>query len=165
VTVGDRKAIQKRLNRAHRQFYPRAPESLATAAKYFKLDPDDVRQREELLYKLADVVFGSAKRGRRPGSKTAWGTVRLVSLGGLYFEKKYENPGLSDADAARLISNHHEFKHDDPDQIRQRLPWAREVYSEAAFEADNDAAHDYMTEHPDEFEDSDEQELDYYPDF
>jgi len=158
--VGDRKTIHKRLNRARQQYYRCDPESVARAAQHFKLDPNDARQRDELLSKLADVVFGSAKRGRRRGSKTAWGVGRLTLLGTLYYAEQYENPKLTDAEAARLISRHREFKHDDPDQIRQRLPVAREAYSEWTFEA-MDAYHDYKAEHPDEFEDADAEEWDY----
>lgn len=102
-------------------------------------------QRDELLSKLADVVFGSAKKGRRRGSKTAWGAGRLALLGGLYYEEQFENPGLSDAEAARLIGKHPEFKHDDPDQIRQRLPLAREVHSEWTYQAYQDYRADTPT--------------------
>jgi hypothetical protein len=103
--------------------------------------------------------FGSAKRGRRRGSKTAWGVGRLTHLGGLYYAEQDENPKLTDAEAARLISRHREFKHDDPDQIRQRLPVAREAYSEWVDEAYYDYR-DYRAEHPDEFEDADAEEWD-----
>jgi hypothetical protein len=62
VSVGDRKTIQKRLNNARLQYYLREPESVARAAKAFGLDPNDVSQREQLLYKLADVFFGPPAR-------------------------------------------------------------------------------------------------------
>jgi hypothetical protein len=157
--VGDRKTIHKRLNGARQQYYRCDPESVARAAQHFKLDPNDARQRDELLSKLADVVFGTAKRGRPRGSKTAWGDERLNHLGDLYYAERYENQKLTDAAAARLISRDREFKHDDPDQIRQRLPLAREVHSEWAFEAWSIAAADYMAENPDELPQPDE--LDY----
>jgi hypothetical protein len=162
VSVADRKTIQKRLNNARLQYYLREPESVARAAKAFGLDPNDVSQREQLLYKLADVFFGApGKKGRPKGSRTSWGK-RLIALGRLCNEIKDESPKLSDAKIAKLITKDPEFKHDDPEQIRQRLPEARYIYEEwcAEYEMEMlDAAYDYMAEHPDEFPQLDE--LDY----
>ena len=129
--MGDRGTIHKRLESVRwraRGGYAGEPASLAAAARYYGLDSKDLRQRETLLYVLADALFGSRKRGRPLGSKTSWGH-RLVTLGEIYREKKYENPKLSDAKIAKLIKQEHaEFKNDDPDQIRQRLRAAEEAY-------------------------------------
>jgi len=154
--VGDRKTIQKRLDKARYGFYQQEPESVAIAAKRLGLDLNDARQREKLLWLLAEVVFGQGKKGRPWGSRTSWGH-RLVSLGRIYDEKKYKNPKLSDAKIARLIKQEHkEFKNDDPDQIRQRLRAAEVAYSRYFdFLADFEAG---VTPPPDDFEPP---ELDY----
>jgi hypothetical protein len=146
--VGDRRTIQKRLDKARYRFYPREPESVAAAAKHFGLDPNDARQREKLLWLLADVAFGRGKKGRPKGSKTSWGS-RFLTLGGIYAQKKYKNPNLSDAKIAKLIkSEHDEFKNDDVEQIRQRLRAAHEGYQEWLF----DMAGEYANDLPEDWE-------------
>jgi hypothetical protein len=152
--VGDRRTIQKRLDKARYRFYQQEPESVAAAAKHFELDPNDARQREKLLWLLADVVFGRGKKGRPKGSSTSWDSKRLCSLAAIYAEKKYENPKLSDAKIAKLIKDEHEeFKNDDAQQIRQRLRWAEEVYHEWSEYADGEA-YSWAREHG-EVEDGD----------
>jgi hypothetical protein len=151
--MGDRRTIQKRLDKARYRFYHSEPESVAAAAKHFGVDPNDARQREKLLWLLADIVFGRGKKGRPRGSRTSWGH-RLVTLGGLYREKKYENPKLTDAKIAMLIKQEHaKFKNDDPDQIRQRLREAEEAYidsySHIQFSADFEPPEDWVPPEPD----------------
>jgi hypothetical protein len=131
--MGDRRAIQKRLDKARYRFYRQEPESVAAAAKHFRLDPNDARQREKLLWLLADVVFGRGKKGRPKGSSTSWGATRrgnrLVILGEIYDRKKRVNPKLSDTKIAKLIKEEHElFENDDVEQIRQRLRKAQKEY-------------------------------------
>jgi len=146
--VGERKRIEKRLDKASRHFYQREPESVAVAAKRFGLDSKDARQREKLLWVLADVVFGRGKRGRPKGSKTSWGR-RLFILGEIYQQKKNENPKPSDAKIAKLIKNEHaEFKNDDAEQIRQRLRMAHQEFYFWCL----DRAADYEDEQPDGWE-------------
>jgi hypothetical protein len=133
--VSGRKEILKRLDklrRYHWRGYEREPKSVAAAAQYLRLDPHDARQREALLYLLADVIFGQpAKKGRPKGSKPSWGSSRLLTLGNIYDAMKYDNPKLSDTKIAELIKNKcPEFKHDEPEQIRQRLRPAHEEFLE-----------------------------------
>jgi hypothetical protein len=154
--VGERRRIQKRLERARRRFdRPNSEQdekSLAKAAEYFRLDPKNPLGRERLLYKLADVVFGpDGKRGRPKGSATSWGNTlmgnRLVTLGRIYEKKKKQNPKLSDAKIAKLIkAEHDEFKNDDAEQIRQRLRKAHQYYE--SWELDRD----YDDEPPEDWE-------------
>lgn len=158
--MGDRKTIQKRLESVRWRVgrgYDREPEALAAAARYYGLDAKDPRQRETLLYVLADALFESRKKGRPRGTRTSWGR-RLITLGGIYKEKKYKNPKLSDAKIAELIKQEHkEFKHDDPEQIRQRFREAEEAYCDwyAA------APFEFQVDLPEPPEDWEPPELDY----
>ena len=95
--MGNRKTMQKRLLRARWRLDRPGSEqnemTLAKAAEYFRLDPKNPTERERLLYKLADVVFGpDGKRGRPKGSNTSWGNTprgnRLHILGQIYDQKK-----------------------------------------------------------------------------
>jgi hypothetical protein len=132
--MGDRRRIQKRLERARYRFGWGDPEqdekSLAKAAEFFGLDPNKPSERDRLLYKLAEVAFGpDGKKGRPWGSRTSWGR-RLITLGMIYDKKKLENPKLSDAKIARMIADEFaEFRHVDVEQIRQRLKMASKEYS------------------------------------
>jgi hypothetical protein len=143
------RAIQKRLGRLHRRHYQSAPESLAHAGRFFGLDPKKSRDREQLLFLMADAIFGPpAKKGRRRGSAPSWPKRRLIHLGGTYNQEKHDNPKLSNAKIAEIIiRNDREFKYDDPEQVRQRLPLAHELFLEWAHEQ----AMDYMARHPEEF--------------
>ena len=137
--MGDSKTMQKRLQRARWRVdwdCSKHEATLTKAAEYFGLDPKDAGQRERLLYKLADALFGPpGEKGRPKDTMTSWGS-RLVTLGGIYEEKKNENPKLSDAKIAKLIKQEHEeFKNDNVEQIRQRLRWAHELYRDWSYEA------------------------------
>ena len=150
--MGDRKTMQKRLERARWRVdrdYSKHEAALTKAVEYFGLDPKDPEQRERLLYKLADALFGPpGQKGRPKNTMTSWGR-RLVKLGGIYEEKKNENPKLSNAKIAKLIKQEHEeFKNDDVAQIRQRLRWARELYYEATMLA-YEPPEDWEPEEPD----------------
>jgi hypothetical protein len=84
-----------------------------------------------LLHILADVLFGSRKKGRPNGSFAAWGIDRLFGcLLPLYYEKKRDNPKLSQAKIAELICEHEEFKNNSPEQVRQRLGFALQVVAD-----------------------------------
>jgi hypothetical protein len=152
--------MQKRLLRARYSFGRSASEqaekSLAKAAQYFQLDPKNPLGRERLLYKLADVVFGpDGKRGRPKGGTTSWGNTptghRLLKLGEIYQQKKYENPKLSDAKIAKLIKSEcDQFKNDDAEQIRQRLRRAHELFQEWLFDQhDDEPPEDWEPPEPD----------------
>jgi hypothetical protein len=148
--VSSRKEIGKRLDKMRNYrwwVYEREPKSVAAAAQCFRLDLHDARQRETLLYLLADVIFGPpAKKGRRKGSKTSWGS-RLLTLGGLYGEMKYENPKLSDAKIAKLIKDKYpEFKYDDPEQIRQKLRVAHQEFMDWCLEEARDHAAEFAAD-------------------
>ncbi|MFZ2080309.1 MAG: hypothetical protein WAV38_27400 [Xanthobacteraceae bacterium] len=132
--MGARKTIQRRLGRI--RWAKLNPGSVAKAAEFLRLDPNDAGQREKLLHLLAEAIFGPPGKGGRPrGTQTSWGN-RLFLLGRIYEKKKRENPKLSDAKIAKLIKDEHrEFKHDQPDQIRQRLRVAHEKYEWACEEA------------------------------
>jgi hypothetical protein len=160
--VGNRKTIQKRLERARYGFYglgreqveKQAEKSLAKAAEYFQLDPKNPTGRERLLYKLADVVFGpDGKKGRPKNTKTYWDSRRLCDLGAIYRKKRSENPKLSKAKIAKLIKDEHkEFKNDDAEQIRQRLRAADREFS--LWHDDHDA------DRPDDWEEPGEPDYD-----
>jgi len=68
--VGDSKTMQKRLQRARWRVdwdCSKHEATLTKAAEYFGLDPKDAGQRERLLYKLADALFGPP--GKRVGQR------------------------------------------------------------------------------------------------
>ena len=146
MTVGYRKAILKRLDQARRQHFEEDPASVAGAAKHLNLDP--VRDRDRLLRILAEAIFAPGKKGRKAGVRPYWNKSRLIRLGGLYSIEKTENPKLKDAAIARRIINHKDFKNDDPDQIRQRLPWAHELFQEWWYSEAVSIAGQYADEQP-----------------
>jgi hypothetical protein len=152
--VAYRKAVLKRLDRARREYFRNEPASVAKAAEHLNLDPKNAHDREQLLYILAEAVFAPGKRGRKAGVRTYWHNVRLFNLGRLYSIEKEKSPRLKDAAIARRIIKHRDFKNDDPDQIRVRLPWAHQLFQERCEEALWDIAAEYVAEHgePDEFD-------------
>jgi hypothetical protein len=156
LAVGDGKTIQKRLERTRRRArygYRGEPEALAAAARYYGLDPKDPRQRETLLYALADALFESRKRGRPKDSATAWDGRRLVTLGEIYVKKKKQYPRLSDAKIAKLIkAEHDEFKNDDAEQIRQRLRKAHLGY-ELYWEKKREDYYSDLADNQDDYDD------------
>lgn len=107
-----------------------------------------------MLYILAEAVFAPAKRGRKAGVSTYWHNARLFNLGRLYGIEKEKSPRLKDAAIARRIIKHRDFKNDDPDQIRVRLPWAYQLFQESCENALWGIAADNVAEHgePDEFD-------------
>ena len=148
-----RKAILKRLDKARWQY---GSASLAVAAKYLNLDPAKAGDRERLLHILAEAIFAPAKKGRKVGVRPYWHKLRLINLGRLYSIEIDKSPKLKNAEIARRISKHPDFKNDDPDQIRQRLPWAHELFQEWWLGSWDlvSIPDDYAAEHgePDEFE-------------
>ena len=152
--MGYRKAILKRLDQVRRQYFRDEPASVARAAKYLNLDPANAHDREKLLRILAEAIFVPAKKGRRAGVRPYWHKGRLIHLGSLYDTEKHENPKLKDAQIARQICKHPDFKNEDPDQIRVRLPWAYELFREWWSDESAAIAAEYAAEHgePDEFE-------------
>jgi hypothetical protein len=155
--VGDRKVIKKRLNKARFSSwdYKRRTESLAEAARFFRLDLNDVRQREKLLYLLADIVFGRGKKGRPRGSKSSWNLIRLGDLGQIYEEMRRQRPNDSDAEIARRINREHEeFRRSGADKIRQQLPAAR-LASLIWREIAEEKSRDRVAEPPDDWEPED----------
>ena len=80
---------------------------------------------------MAEAMFSPGKKGRRAGVALYWHKRRLIDLGRLYSVEKDKNPRLKDAEIARRITKHPDFKKDDPDQLRQRLPGAYELYQES----------------------------------
>ena len=86
--------------------------------------------------------------------KPYWHKLRLINLGRLYSIEKEKRPNLKNAAIARRITKHPDFKNDDPNQIRQRLPWAYELFQESWHEALMGIEAEYVAEHrePDEFE-------------
>ena len=150
--MGYRKAILKRLEKADRLHYRIEPSSVGKAAKHLNLDPKNAHDRERLLYILAEALFAPTKRGRRTGA-TYWHKRRLINLGRLYSIEKDKSPKLKNAEIARRIIKHPDFKHDDPEQLRVRLPWAHELFQEWWL-GSWDLVGDYPAEHgePDEFE-------------
>jgi hypothetical protein len=153
VTVGYRKAILKRLDQVRPQYF-RDDDSIAIAAKHLNLDPTKAGDRERLLHILAEAIFAPAKKGRKAGVRPYWHKRRLIHLGSLYGIEKHENPKLKDAQIARRICKHPDFKSDDPDQLRQRLSWAYELFQEWWSDESAAIAAEYAVEHgaPDEFE-------------
>jgi hypothetical protein len=154
--VAYRKAILRRLDRARREHYRDYAASVAKAAKHLNLDPTNARDRERLVHILAEAIFAPAKKGRRAGVSPYWHKKRLIDLGELYSIEKDKSPKLSDAGIARRIGKHPDFKNDDPDQIRQRLPYAHELFQEWSYETLMLIADDFVAEHgyQDEFEES-----------
>jgi hypothetical protein len=154
--MGYRKAILRRLEKADRLHYRIEPSSVGKAAKHLNLDPNNPHDRERLLYILAEALFAPAKKGRRAGVKLYWHKLRLINLGRLYSIEIDKSPKLKNAEIARRISKHPDFKNDDPDQIRQRLPWAHELFQEWWLGSWDlvSIPDDYAAEHgePDEFE-------------
>jgi hypothetical protein len=98
-----------------------SPEVLK-AAKYFNLDLTKKDDSALLLRIMAEVVF--PPRGRQKGNKQ-WGVDRLVTLGKQWLEIQRVEPGISDEEAARKISNQYHGQYQSKDTIRPRLPDAR----------------------------------------
>jgi hypothetical protein len=118
--------MQRRLNRAR---WRPDPKWVAVAAAKVGLDPNNPSQREKLLRVLAHAIFSPGEKGRPKNTTTAWPSRRLITLGDIYEKEKKQHPRLSDAKIAKLIKEEHgEFKHDQPEQIRQRLRVAHEFY-------------------------------------
>ena len=105
-----------------------------------------------LLYILAEALFAPGKRGRKAGVSPYWHKTRLINLGYLYGIEKEGNPRLKDTEIARRITKHPDFKNEDPDQIRQRLPWAYELYQESWHEFLMSIEPDSGHGEPDEFD-------------
>jgi hypothetical protein len=144
--VGDRKRIRRRLNGARWQ---PDPKWVAVAAAEFRLDPKNPRDRERLLHILAHAIFAPGMKGRPKDTTTAWPSSRLITLGEIYERKKKQHPRLSDAKIAKLIKDEHrEFKHDQPEQIRQRLRKAHRYYESWV------ECRDYDDEPPEDWEGS-----------
>jgi hypothetical protein len=151
--VGYRKAILKRLDGVQWQHFRDEPASVAEAAKHLNLNLNNARDRDRLLYILAEAIFAPAKKGRKAGVRPYWHKRRLINLGRLYSIEKDERPNLKDAAIARRITSHPDFKNDDPNQIRQRLPWANELFQEWWHEQMMDIAAEYADEYAAEFPD------------
>jgi hypothetical protein len=125
---------------------------VAVAAAGFGLDPNVPSQREKLLHILAEAIFAPGKKGRPRESLTAWPSSRLITLGRIYEKTKKKNPRLSDAKIAKLIKDEHrEFKHDQPEQIRQRLRKAHRYYEswEECQDYDDEPPEDWEPAEPD----------------
>jgi hypothetical protein len=119
-----REAVKKRidsLKRSYRSEPISQPQSLDTAAQVFGLDLSDNRQRERLLYFLAEMAFGKGKRGRRKDSKS-WTGGKLIELALL--DEDYCYNKISDVKIAKLIFAEHKEFHS-VETIRRRLPEAR----------------------------------------
>ena len=97
------------------------PPSLQIAAKFFRLDLSDSRQREGLLFALAEATFGKGNPGRRRDSKS-WDSQKLMELA--LADELYCYDGISDAKIAKLIFDEHKEFHS-VEAIRRRLPEAR----------------------------------------
>ncbi|MGB5183506.1 MAG: hypothetical protein WBO12_15145 [Xanthobacteraceae bacterium] len=138
--MSDRKAIERRLDSYKRRLDGAADKlnpwsaidekSLVLAGRFFTLDPDDEIMRDALLYVLADVLFGTRKKGRPRESNTAWNFDRYFRLFQLYHLKKRDNPKLRKAQIAELICEHKEFRNNDPEQIRQHIGRALREHAE-----------------------------------
>jgi hypothetical protein len=139
--MSERRAIQKRLDSYKRRLYRGFDEgdiwsaidrkSLDQAGRFFRANLANPAARDMLLHILADVLFGSRKKGRPTGSYTAWDIARYFgNLLPLYYEKKRDNPKLSQAKIAELICEHKEFKYNSPEQVRQRLVFALQVVAD-----------------------------------
>jgi hypothetical protein len=133
--MSDRRAIQRRLDSYKRRLYVGFDEGdIWSAIDRKSLDLANLANpaaRDMLLHILADVLFGSRKKGRPTGSQTAWGITRLFgSLLPLYYEKKRDNPKLSQTKIAELICEHEEFRHNDPEQVRQHLGLALQLVAD-----------------------------------
>jgi hypothetical protein len=117
--LSERRAIQRRLDSYKRRLYRGFDEGdIWSAIDRKSLD-------------LADALFGSGKKGRPTGSHTAWDIPRLFGcLLPLYYEKKRDNPKLSQAKIAKLICEHEEFRYNDPEQVRQHLGLALQVVAD-----------------------------------
>lgn len=122
-----RKAIKSRVDSLRREFNSRRtgqmtpPPSLEIAAKYFRLDLSDSRQREMLLFALAEITFGRGKAGRRRDSKS-WDSQKLMELA--LADELCCYDGISDGKIAELIFAEHKEFHS-VETIRRRLPEAR----------------------------------------
>jgi hypothetical protein len=106
------------------------PASLDTAARYFGLDPADSHQREQLLFRLSELVFGKGRPGRKHGSKK-WNDVLLWELAFLYERYCYRGR-LSDRRIAaqifeKLAGDVDKHKFHSADRVRLQLPAARRL--------------------------------------
>jgi hypothetical protein len=139
--MSERRAIQRRLDSYKRRLYRGFDEgdiwsaidrkSLDLAGRFFRANLANPAARDMLLHILADALFGSGKKGRPTGSHTAWDIPRLFGcLLPLYYEKKRDNPKLSQAKIAKLICEHEEFRYNDPEQVRQHLGLALQVVAD-----------------------------------
>jgi len=154
--MGDRKRMQRRLNGAR---WRPDPKWVAVAAAKVGLDPNNPSQREELLHILAHAVFAPGKKGRPKDTTTGWPSQRLITLGEIYEKKKKQNPRLSDAKIAKLIKDEHrEFKHNQPEQIRQRLRRAHRYYElwEECRDDDREPPEDWEPGDPSDYYDNDD---------
>jgi hypothetical protein len=119
-------------------------EALSKAQKHFGLDLENDRDRRNLLYILADIVFGVGKRGRPRYSKK-WDYYRLLRLAEDRIEVERVLPKLSDRKAATEIKKRHpdRYKDTSAEMMRQMLREARSAHwwhGEEAAQAAIDAA-------------------------
>lgn len=114
------------------RFKSRAKEStpaLLEAGRAFDLDPTDPVEAAVLLRELAEIVFGTNKRGRRRGSK-AWNTWRLRRLWEHYTQIKRENPRIKNTLAAEEIKVRWKdiYKGNSVTTLRQRISDAHRAH-------------------------------------
>jgi hypothetical protein len=105
------------------------PRSLERAAIFFELDHSHPQDRSVLIHILAEILFGTRKRGKKTGDKV-WTDNRFLMLAFKYRERKSSNPNCNDTEIAELISKEPEFNEyrNNPELIRQRLSRARREY-------------------------------------
>jgi hypothetical protein len=118
-----------RRNEWRNDFAAKPTRSLSEAAEFFGLDPAKAVDSAVLLRVLADVVFGTRKKGRHTGT-SRWNDVRLFQLGVHLQAVEKDRPGISNKKAAAEIKRRYrqQYKTDEPETIRQRLRDARLVF-------------------------------------
>jgi hypothetical protein len=130
VTTMERRlaSYRHRLHEAEAQADPWSAidqNSLALAGRFFGLRLENPHMREALLYLLADVCFGSRKKGRPPESNVEWTFARHFRLMQLYyvyfFRKRDTLKRLNRTEIAKRICEHPEFKNNNPEQVRQQI--------------------------------------------
>jgi hypothetical protein len=106
---------------------------LEKSAEFFRLDHTHPPDLSVLTHILAEIVFGTRRRGKRKGDYKIWTEKRFLELASKYHELKARNPTCLDNELAELISKTGAFweYHDNSEPIRQRLPKAKAIPREA----------------------------------
>jgi len=126
-----RKNDKKRLNAIKRKYSAQRsgvtvpPTALNDAAQEFHLNLFDHRQRQLLLFALAELAFGKDRAGRKRGSKSTWTGNKLIELA--HIDELYCYDKISDREIAKKIADKHkaQFRIHSTDAIRLALPHAR----------------------------------------